>query len=263
MTNNFDEIYNLLDFKESGDFYFLQLFKRRKDNPGQEKDVDIVKNYCIYSKEDFLKYKNEIISLCESNNARAYFRINIRNERKIALHTLSNLINALILNQHPNNSEILELKEKCFDNSFDLIKVDRNLINDENSIFKQYVENLIINASALITNSIRVNQSFIKKIFLSDIGSYNSDKNKKWIIDLDIEIIECETLIIDAIVTLHSLIKNKESKIYAIIPTVTGKHIITSPFDLKRFSDRMKDLNIWNENLIQKDSPTLLYYNKI
>lgn len=41
-----------------------------------------------YSKEDFLKKKDYIIELCEQYNARAYFWINPRNARKVALECI-------------------------------------------------------------------------------------------------------------------------------------------------------------------------------
>ena len=87
ITNNFDELvycFNLLESKE--DFYYVQVIQRKKD--GHPKSERIVKNFYIYNKEDFLKKKDYIIDLCTRHNARAYFWINPRNSRKIALECI-------------------------------------------------------------------------------------------------------------------------------------------------------------------------------
>ena len=87
ITNNFDELvycFNLLESKE--DFYYVQVIQRKKD--GHSKSERIVKNFYIYNKEDFLKKKDHIIDLCTRHNARAYFWINPRNSRKIALECI-------------------------------------------------------------------------------------------------------------------------------------------------------------------------------
>ena len=43
------------------------------------------------------------------------------------------------------------------------------------------------------------------------------------------------------------------SKIYAIIPTKNGHHIITKPFDVRNFSSQYPDIEI------HKNNPTILY----
>ena len=39
MVNNFDKIRNFLTFNSSDDFYFIQILKRRKDNPTLFKNI--------------------------------------------------------------------------------------------------------------------------------------------------------------------------------------------------------------------------------
>ena len=87
IVNNFDELapyFKLLKNKE--DFYYIQVIQRKKD--GHKKSERIIKNFYVYNEEDFLKKKDHIISLCEQHNARAYFWINPRNARKIALECI-------------------------------------------------------------------------------------------------------------------------------------------------------------------------------
>lgn len=89
MIDNFNIIRTLIDGKTSrGEFYFLQIYKRKKDNPGQNKDMYLIDNFFIKDAKDLMDKKDRIIELCELNNARAYIRLNKRSERKIALQTL-------------------------------------------------------------------------------------------------------------------------------------------------------------------------------
>ena len=75
IVNNFDSLslyFNKLQDKE--DFFYVQVIQRKKD--GHRKSERVIRNFYIYSKEDFLKKKDYIIELCEQYNARAYFWIN-------------------------------------------------------------------------------------------------------------------------------------------------------------------------------------------
>ena len=71
MTNNFEQIKSLLRFDEPDHFYFLQILKRRKDNPDMKRDVSVIDNFFIYQREDLDKLQDKII-LCESNNGKIY-----------------------------------------------------------------------------------------------------------------------------------------------------------------------------------------------
>jgi hypothetical protein len=87
VVDNFDNLVDYFDLlKSKEDFYYIQVIQRKKD--GHKKSERIVKNFYIYSKEEFLKKKDYIIELCNQHNARAYFWINPRNARKIALECI-------------------------------------------------------------------------------------------------------------------------------------------------------------------------------
>lgn len=84
IVNNFDKITKYFDIlKSNEDFYYIQVIQRKKD--GHRKSKRIIQNFYIYTKEEFLIKKDYIIDLCEKYNARAYFWINPRNSKKIAL----------------------------------------------------------------------------------------------------------------------------------------------------------------------------------
>lgn len=82
----------MLSFDDKDDFYFVQIFKRRKDNPDLGKDQIVLGNFYIDSLEDFDKKLPQIINLCDSENARAYLRINKRNYKKLAQHMLRRVV---------------------------------------------------------------------------------------------------------------------------------------------------------------------------
>jgi len=88
MTNNFDIIEKILDFSDKDDYYYLQILKRRKENPEMKKDMRVLKDIFIFSLDDFHFKTESIIKLCDDENARAYFRINKRNAQKTALEAL-------------------------------------------------------------------------------------------------------------------------------------------------------------------------------
>lgn len=86
--DNFDIIKKLLKFEDKDDFYFLQIIQRKKDGndvPSANNGYRTIKTYYIRSLEDFDRRKPAIIQLCEQNNARAYFNLNVRNAREVAL----------------------------------------------------------------------------------------------------------------------------------------------------------------------------------
>ena len=91
MINNFSAIRDLLTFGDEDKFYFIQIFKRRKDNPEMKKDMVIIDNYFVYELEHFNGLEERIIKQCTDNNARAYIRLNRRSSRQVALKTLGRI----------------------------------------------------------------------------------------------------------------------------------------------------------------------------
>lgn len=87
MTNNFEQIRNLLKF-ENDYFYFIQIIQRKKENPELGSNNRVIRSYNISSLEKFDKNKDEIIKLCEAFDARAYIHLNRRKWSKIALECL-------------------------------------------------------------------------------------------------------------------------------------------------------------------------------
>lgn len=79
MTNNTHKIREMLSFTNENDFYFVQVLKRRKDNPDMKRNMMALGAYYIDSLEHFDAVVPHIIHTCESENGRAYIHLNRRN----------------------------------------------------------------------------------------------------------------------------------------------------------------------------------------
>ena len=89
LVDNFDKVSKIMDFKSSDDFYFVQIMKRFKDNPNDDRSKGnyhggawYLNSYRIRSVDELNKLKPEIIKICNDNNARAYITINSRSEQE-------------------------------------------------------------------------------------------------------------------------------------------------------------------------------------
>lgn len=83
--DNFDKVAKLLEFNSDDDFYFIQIIKRYKDNPRDDKSKGnyhagawYLKSWRVKSVDELNRLKPEIIQWCEQNNARAYITVNSR-----------------------------------------------------------------------------------------------------------------------------------------------------------------------------------------
>lgn len=88
LVDNFDKVLNIMEFNSDDDFYFVQIIKRYKDNPNDDRSKGnyhaggwYLKSWRVRSADELLKLKPEIIKWCEDNNARAYISINYRSEK--------------------------------------------------------------------------------------------------------------------------------------------------------------------------------------
>lgn len=91
------------------------------------------------------------------------------------------------------------------------------------------------------------------KAYNSVCGEYHSEIDKRWIVDVDKDDL-CEVdNIIHFINGLHTLIENKEYKVIASIPSKTGMHIITNPFNSETFNQYYPSIETHRNN------PTNLY----
>ena len=99
-------------------------------------------------------------------------------------------------------------------------------------------------------------------LYDSVVAKFVDHKKQLWIIDVDKDDSFCKS--VDELTDLY--IKTIESckpykKIVTVIPTKSGKHIITHSFDASEFYLKIGELVKLGSNLIKKNDVTLLYEN--
>jgi len=193
MVNNYDQIGHMIGFEDKFDFYFVQIIKRRKDNPDLKRDMNIIANFYIESFEQYGRLMPHIISMCDNENARAYFRINRRNYKHLSYHILKRVVDVI--------------------------------------------------SSGMVKS--------LKGTFDTVAGQYHSDKDKKWIVDIDDDIPYDGSEVKEVILRLQG--ETKKEPYFRVLPTKNGVHYITRPFNLKKFKDDFPGIDV------HKDNPTILY----
>ena len=134
MIYNFPQIRKLLNFKDPGDFYFIEIL-------GISDSVNI-KTYHIYSISEFDLIQDDIINTCEAKNARAYIRMNTRNSKVIALSLIKRLADLVQSGQTDRSEDLYNTvcKETRIETDTNwIIRVDNR--NDE-VYAKQVLEDL-------------------------------------------------------------------------------------------------------------------------
>jgi len=82
MINNLEQIKPFLEFDSEDEFYYLQIIRRRKDNPHLKGNHNVISHYYIKSIEDLEQKMEEIIGICDGANARAYIYLNRRSFKR-------------------------------------------------------------------------------------------------------------------------------------------------------------------------------------
>lgn len=91
----------------------------------------------------------------------------------------------------------------------------------------------------------------LSKLYNNICGLYSSDKNKKWIVDFD----TTDLMFIDNVATYieDGCDPILTDKVISIIPSKSGYHLITKPFNSEKFKISYPNIDI------HKDNPTNLY----
>lgn len=89
LIDNFDMAANLMDINSPDDFHFVQIIKRFKDNPNDDRSKGnyhggawYLGGYRVHSPQELMQLKPQIIQMCDANNARAYMTINNRSDKE-------------------------------------------------------------------------------------------------------------------------------------------------------------------------------------
>lgn len=98
----------------------------------------------------------------------------------------------------------------------------------------------------------------VHKAYTHVCGEYHSEMDKRWIVDIDDMGTQQATNdkaadVMIAITAQHEKIQNKDYSVLALIPSKSGYHVITNPFNLKEFAEQHPDVEV------HKNNPTNLY----
>lgn len=93
----------------------------------------------------------------------------------------------------------------------------------------------------------------VKDAYNSVCGSYSAEPHKKWIIDVDDKDDSAGQKSIIASIIRDCEPNKGENKVYDLLWTKNGYHIITKPFNIEQY----KQSGLTHE--IHKDNPTILY----
>lgn len=202
-VNNLYRLRDFLTFEDEDDFYYLQIIRRRKDNPELKKTEKVVKNYYIENLEYLDRKWNEIKTLCDTFNARAYLRLNKRNYK--------------------------------------------DLTYEANHLLAKYMK----------SNDYRATMSVWDKV----CGRNHSAETKLWIIDIDELRTDDQKRDMGKLCFVINQLRPEDSlsKVKAIIPSSSGYHIITTPFDRKQFYELFEKYDLNLDIDIKGDNPTNLY----
>ena len=108
IIDNFNSIYVWLEHLNKGDFYWIQIYCRKKDG-NNVSDKIVIKNYTIFSIKDLQKYESEIKMLCSNNNARAYIWVNPRSYKLFQINLLKRTAESI----ENNNYNVYKLMDKA------------------------------------------------------------------------------------------------------------------------------------------------------
>lgn len=137
MINNLTNIIPFLIFDSKDDFYHLQILKRKKENKDLGSNSVIIKTYYISSVDYLLLKMEEIIMLCDINNARACINLNRRSFEKVAYQVLRKVADQILNKDFKSVRKAYE--STCGAHSNEPIKRWIIDIDVKNSLFTQSV----------------------------------------------------------------------------------------------------------------------------
>ena len=210
MTDNFKLIKEFIQSQFDGKFnsfadvfYMVEIIRRHKDNTNF-KDHKF-KTYYIRTIEDLDKYEDEIKTVCNVLNMRAYISVNYKSMKHVTLNAIAEYAN--------------HVARDNFDKSYSLF----------DSCAAKYAER-------------------DKQLWIVDV-------DKK---DADINNISIDDLVENYIKAIASC--EPKNKIVTVIPTKSGKHIITHKFNISEFMKQVRN-NKQIDEFVKKNNFTLLYEN--
>lgn len=127
---------------------------------------------------------------------------------------------------------------------------------------KSFKKSAILTVAEITNRIIQNQEEYIYRAYESVIGDSKANiGEKRWIIDVDSKDYDLVATTIREINKCQSRQDQENDRYFnviTVIPTLNGYHIITHPFNLKQI-EPFRCLNPFD---VQKNNPTLLYFNK-
>lgn len=146
MVNNFKLIKDNITFLNERSFYFVQILKRKKENPEQKSYTIPIENFYIFSKEQLDYMMPRIIEICEKNRARAYIKMNCLDAMSVMLENIAVLTQDIRKGDWKHMSAALNSacgicgKQDGFEKLY-LVDLDGEYAEKKDEI-KEFIENL-------------------------------------------------------------------------------------------------------------------------
>ena len=97
--DNFNVVSPWFDnLSDQGDFFFVQVMQRNKEKNNVGSGGYVIKDYHFFDEKSFLAKKDEIVTLCKTFNARAYFWVNPRNCKQVQYEIIREALEAIECN---------------------------------------------------------------------------------------------------------------------------------------------------------------------
>jgi hypothetical protein len=86
--DNFQNVRDIMNFKNPGDtLYFVELIRRKKDNPSMNHSRQFIGQYYFKSQQEFDSAEQAIKDKCKKQGARAYIYLNARSKAVVDKYT--------------------------------------------------------------------------------------------------------------------------------------------------------------------------------
>lgn len=205
-VNNFEVISSMMKFNTKKDFYIVEAVCRpKKDGTSTlsgtaNNHTRVIRLWTFYSVDDFLNKKDEIVNVCNTNNARAYFLPQKRNTYVVLKNMMENVLKNLDSDKINFNRMISSTLCGCHDvaDSHDKRWV---LDLDNDSMVERWIEVYFGGQKIMTRGWTFENVMSLVKGLIKETGDYS------------------------------------ESEVYSL-QTRNGWHIITPPFNLQKAQEQ-------------------------
>lgn len=219
---------------QKDEFFCVRVLQRRKDNPDLEHGVKQLKVYTFYSWEELEENVTNIVEICDTQNARAYIRLNKQNALDVSLRCIQEMTENLIQGNPRNNEKVWNsVIGKKGSHDWWVLDIDEHHL--------EYKNDILLDLRKEYSN--RQNKVVDKAV--ADLRNLFSKERVAGYLEVD---------------------RSREKTMFPIIenPTKSGVHLICRPFDTRILESYNQSLQVKGlpQIDIQKDSNTVLYIGK-